>query len=212
MPVKNNSSNFKILKEFFANHQAKIPDRIYNSELEVYNSVKDEDSLRKAAVLIAITRHRNDIKSNIILTVRSSNLKSHAGQISLPGGTKEDQDADDVATALRESEEEIGLSPSSVEIIGRLGSLALPSGFLVKPIVGVVDQGLIYKPQQEEVAEVFQVPLDLILDISAYKKSQVEFKGARSTILELQYENYRIWGATAAILYHLAFEISKTRN
>ncbi|MDG2421190.1 MAG: CoA pyrophosphatase [Gammaproteobacteria bacterium] len=212
MPVKNNLSNFKTLKEFFANHQAKIPDRIYNSELEVYNSVKDEDSLRNAAVLIPITRDTNDINSHVILTVRSPNLKSHAGQISLPGGTREDLDADDIATALRESEEEIGLSPSAVEIIGRLGSLALPSGFLVKPIVGVVDQGLIYNPQQEEVADIFQVPLDLILDISAYKNSQVEFAGVNRTILELQYENYRIWGATAAILYHLAFEIFKSRN
>ena len=212
MSEKNNSSHFEILIDFFANHQAEIPDRICNSELEVYNSIKDEASLKKAAVLIPVIRHTNDASSHIILTVRSANLKSHAGQISLPGGTKEDQDTDDVATALRESEEEIGLSPSEVEIIGRLGSLALPSGFSVRPIVGVVNQGLTFTPQQEEVADIFQVPLDLILDTSAYKRSQVEFKGANRTILELQFKNYRIWGATAAILYHLALEISKPRN
>jgi len=208
---KNRSSHFEILIDIFANHQAEIPDRIYNSELEVYNSIKDETSLKKAAVLIPVIRHTNDANSHIILTVRSANLKSHAGQISLPGGTKEDQDTDDVATALRESEEEIGLSPEEVEIIGRLGCLALPSGFLVRPIVGVINHALTFTPQQEEVSDIFQVPLDLILDTSAYKRSQVEFKGANRTILELQFKNYRIWGATAAILYHLALEISKPR-
>ena len=211
MSEKISSSHFEILIDIFANHQAEIPDRIYNSELEVYNSIKDEASLKKAAVLIPVIRHTNDASSHIILTLRSANLKSHAGQISLPGGTKEDQDTDDVATALRESEEEIGLPRDQVEIIGRLGTLALPSGFLITPIVGIIENGLEFVAQPEEVADIFHAPLDLILDITAYKKSSVEFKGAPRTIVEVHYEDYRIWGATAAILYHLATEISKFR-
>ena len=209
MSNKTNPSNFSRLVDFFASPYVKIPDRIYHPDLEVYDSVKDESLLRKASVLLAITCDTMDSSSHVVLTVRSANLKSHAGQISLPGGTQEEQDMDHVATALRESKEEIGLRADQVEIIGSLGSLALPSGFIVKPIVGIIDQGLSFTPQPEEVADIFQVPLDLILDVSAYKKAQVEFKGSSRTILELQFENYRVWGATAAILYHLATVISE---
>ena len=204
-----NHPYFANLLGFFASTQVKIPERIYHPDLEVYDSVKDENSLRKASVLLAVTRHTKNNKSHVVLTVRSANLKSHPGQISLPGGTQEEKDIDPIATALRESQEEIGLKADQVEIIGSLGVLALPSGFLVKPIVGLIDPGLSYTPQPEEVADIFHMPLDLVLDVSAYKKSQVEFKGASRTILELQFEDYRVWGATAAILYHLATEISK---
>jgi len=203
------ASGFSQLLNFFASPYAKIPERIYQPDLEVYDSVKDENSLRKASVLLAVTRHTESFNSHVVLTVRSANLKSHPGQISLPGGTQEEKDIDPVATALRESQEEIGLKADQVEIIGSLGVLALPSGFLVKPVVGLIDPGLSYTPQPEEVADIFHIPLDLVLDESAYKKAQVEFKGASRTILELQFEDYRVWGATAAILYHLATEISK---
>ena len=209
MSQKIKASGFSQLLNFFASPYAKIPERIYQPDLEVYDSVKDENSLRKASVLLAVTRHTESFNSHIVLTVRSANLKSHPGQISLPGGTQEEKDIDPVATALRESQEEIGLKANQVEIIGSLGVLALPSGFLVKPVVGLIDPGLSYTPQPEEVADIFHIPLDLILDESAYKKAQVEFKGASRTILELQFEDYRVWGATAAILYHLATEISK---
>ena len=209
MSQKIKASGFSQLLNFFASPYAKIPERIYQPDLEVYDSVKDENSLRKASVLLAVTRHTESFNSHVVLTVRSANLKSHPGQISLPGGTQEEKDIDPVATALRESQEEIGLKANQVEIIGSLGVLALPSGFLVKPVVGLIDPGLSYTPQPEEVADIFHIPLDLVLDESAYKKAQVEFKGASRTILELQFEDYRVWGATAAILYHLATEISK---
>ena len=209
MSQKIKASGFSQLLNFFASPYAKIPERIYQPDLEVYDSVKDENSLRKASVLLAVTRHTESFSSHIVLTVRSANLKSHPGQISLPGGTQEEKDIDPVATALRESQEEIGLKADQVEIIGSLGVLALPSGFLVKPVVGLIDPGLSYTPQPEEVADIFHIPLDLVLDVSAYKKSQVEFKGVSRTILELQFDDYRVWGATAAILYHLATEISK---
>ena len=83
---------------------------------------------------------------------------------------------------------------------------------MITPIVGIIENGLEFVAQPEEVADIFHAPLDLILDITAYQKSSVEFKGAPRTIVEVHYEDYRIWGATAAILYHLATEISKFRN
>ena len=146
------------------------------------------------------------------MTVRSSGLKSHAGQISLPGGKSENIDADAVATALRESEEEIGLTSSEVKVLGRLGTLALPSGYLVTPIVGSINQGINFVRQAEEVAAIFQVPLNLVLDVPSYKKSKVDFRGKKRTILELQFEDYRIWGATAVILYDLAIQVSQDKG
>lgn len=210
--VNSTSDKYAKLVNFFSTGNSNFPERIHHPDLEVYRSVEDESALRAAAVLLPITREEESKRSSLVLTVRSANLKSHAGQISLPGGTQEPEDDSAITTALRESEEEIGLLPEHVEVIGRLGTLALPSGFLITPIVGVIENDLKFVPQPEEVADIFQAPLDLILDVEAYQKSTVEYKGSDRTILELHYEDYRIWGATAAILYHLATEISDFRD
>ncbi|MGB0322797.1 MAG: CoA pyrophosphatase, partial [Pseudohongiellaceae bacterium] len=137
-------------------------------------------------------------------TVRSANLKSHAGQISFPGGTTEKQDRDSVATALRETHEEIGLHPSNVEVIGCIGDIALPSGYRVTPVVGIIDNNLDYLANPAEVEAIFHAPLSLALDPEAYTHSAVTYRDVERTVLELHYEQHRIWGATAAILYHLA--------
>jgi 8-oxo-dGTP pyrophosphatase MutT (NUDIX family) len=200
-------SNYDTLLRFFASKEAENPSRISHPELDVYRTSESESGLRKAAVLLPITRLEDSSGSHLVLTVRSENLKSHAGQISLPGGTHEEQDKDSIATALRESEEEIGLEAEHVEVIGRLGELVLPSGFLITPIVGIISRNLDFVAQPEEVADIFHAPLDLILDVSAYRKFTLPFEGKDRTVLEIHYEDYRIWGATAAILFHLANEI-----
>ena len=171
-------------------------------------AANEQRPLRKASVLIPITRAAPGSSSQVILTVRSENLSSHAGQISLPGGTKEDHDIDVFATALRESEEEIGLLPEHVEIIGKLGDMALPSGYEVTPVVGIITAGLELTPCPIEVADIFHAPLDLVLDPDAYIHSSMMFNNKPRKIMELHFEDYRIWGATAAILYHLAKETS----
>ncbi|MDE0732802.1 MAG: CoA pyrophosphatase [Gammaproteobacteria bacterium] len=201
------------LIDYFARGQLIPPKTIAHPDPAVNEMVDGEiQTLRRAAVLLPITRLHENQSSDLVLTVRSANLKSHAGQISLPGGTSEDIDQNSVATALRESEEEIGLKAKNVEVLGQLGDLALPSGFHVTPIVGIVDRGLDFVACPDEVADIFQAPLDLVLDITAYKKSAMTFNNQQRTILELMYEDYRIWGATAAILYHLALEIRDWRK
>ena len=204
---------FHDLIDYFARGQLIPPKTIAHPDPSVNEMVDGEiQTLRRAAVLLPITRLHENQSSDLVLTVRSANLKSHAGQISLPGGTSEDIDQNSVATALRESEEEIGLKAKNVEVLGQLGDLALPSGFHVTPIVGIVDRGLDFVACPDEVADIFQAPLDLVLDITAYKKSAMTFNNQQRTILELMYEDYRIWGATAAILYHLALEIRNWRK
>ena len=199
------SARYHSLVELFRNPRDDHPRPISHPDPEVDTLARSQvASLREAAVLLPITRHSSGQPSEIILTVRSANLKSHAGQISLPGGTREAEDVNAEATALRESAEEIGLQSEHVEVIGRLGELALPSGFHVTPVVGLIDAGLEFVAQPEEVADIFAAPLDLVLDTSAYRSSEMEFGGRSRAILEIVYEDYRIWGATAAILFHLA--------
>jgi hypothetical protein len=94
-----------------------------------------------------------------------------------------------------------------VEVIGKLGDMALPSGFRITPVVGVIDDDLDFIPCPIEVADIFQVPLDLLLDTRAYRSSVMTYNGRPRKILELLYEDYRIWGATAAILFHLARQV-----
>jgi 8-oxo-dGTP pyrophosphatase MutT (NUDIX family) len=124
--------------------------------------------------------------------------------VSLPGGTRERQDTGDIMTALREAEEEVGLRPEAVEIIGQLGRILLPSGFEVTPVVGLVDPDPILLPCPVEVDEIFMAPTSLLLDPDSYEESMMEFQGVHRRILEVYHGGFRIWGATASILHHLA--------
>lgn len=199
---------FEHLLRYFQKAPGADPDPIPHPDAGVNRLLQGgSHSLRRASVLIPVTRHGPDHDSQVVLTVRSENLKSHAGQISLPGGSWEARDPDSIATALRESEEEIGLEQHRVEVIGKLGDMALPSGFRITPIVGVIDHGIDFVPCPIEVADIFQVPLDLLLDTRAYRTSVMTYQDRPRKILEVLYEDYRIWGATAAILFHLAEQI-----
>lgn len=182
------------------------PDPLINS------FARDMAALREAAVLLPITREAPGQESELVLTIRSENLKTHAGQISLPGGSREAQDPDIVATALRESREEIGVLEEQVQVIGRMGELPVPSGFRVTPIVGLIDTGQSFTACPIEVADIFRVPLSLVLEPQNYRHGEMQIEGKPRRILELFYEDYRIWGATAAILHHLATAISENRS
>jgi 8-oxo-dGTP pyrophosphatase MutT (NUDIX family) len=198
---------YQKLLEFFSGRTSdEQPIRHPDSDIN-RTAQRDRESYRSAAVLIPITRLCANNKSYIVLTVRSENLRSHAGQISLPGGTTEPEDNNEIHTALRESNEEIGLIPHQVEVLGKLGEMALPSGFRVTPVVGLIENNLAYAANPAEVADIFQVPLDLALNPDAYTRTSWENRNQQRAILELHYEDYRIWGATAAILHHLARRI-----
>ena len=204
---------FHDMLEYFSSRPEKAPEPIYHPDRSVNSMVEGKQAtLRKASVLIAATRLNQNEESHIVLTVRSENLNSHAGQISLPGGSQDTEDEDVIDTALRESEEEIGLDRQHVEVIGRLGELSLPSGFQVTPIVAVIENELEFTPCPIEVAQIFHAPLDLVLDQDAYQSSSMTYNNQQRKVLELHYEDYRIWGATAAILYHLAKEVEANKK
>ena len=209
----NSERAFDDLLAYFSRNMNHNPDPIFHPDDSVNKMmISRPTALRKASVLIPITRHRPGKKSEIVLTVRSENLNSHPGQISLPGGSEEPNDSDVVATALRESEEEIGLVQSNVEVIGRLGDMALPSGFQITPIVGLIEPDLEYAPCPIEVAEIFHAPLSLLMNPDSYNSTSMTYDNQERKILELQFERFRIWGATAAILYHLAQMIENSKT
>ena len=202
---------FQHLLHYFTTQQSGAA-KIRHPDGEVHTLSSTLSNLREAAVLIPIVQPQDQSAGQIIMTVRSDQLKSHAGQVSLPGGTWEPQDADLVATALRESEEEIALSSDAVRILGQLGSLSLPSGFRITPVIGLIESVPELSPCPIEVAEIFTIPLDIALDAGSYRSAQMHFNGKSRKILELVHEEYRIWGATAAILHHLASEIADSRK
>ncbi len=165
-----------------------------------------ESSFRHAAVLIPIACAENGC--SVIFTLRTEHLSSHAGQVSFPGGTQDSDDESIEHTALRECEEEIGLRAESVRVIGRLGNLLMPSGYCVTPVVGLFAAGTPLTPSPQEVAEIFAVPTAIALNPASYQRSSMLYRELEREVLEFHHDGYRIWGATATILHHLACELA----
>ena len=140
---------------------------------------------------------------SVLLTVRTEEVESHKGQISLPGGMMDKGDRDIVETALRESAEEIGLKTEGVEILGLLDDTVVPSRFIITPVVGYVSSKPLVKPSEVEVAEVFDVPLVFFADDKNCRREEREVKGRRFPVWLYDYRGKAIWGATAAILRNL---------
>jgi 8-oxo-dGTP pyrophosphatase MutT (NUDIX family) len=153
---------------------------------------------RPASVLLALLERPTG--PTVLFTERAVHLKDHAGQVSLPGGRIVVGETPAEA-ALREAQEEVGLPPAAVDLIGSLDEFLTGTGFSVMPVVGVVtERDFVAKPDPREVAGVFEVPLELILDRSALNVGYFERHGSRLLTYELNYGGRRIWGATAAVL------------
>jgi 8-oxo-dGTP pyrophosphatase MutT (NUDIX family) len=139
----------------------------------------------------------------MMLTERTHTVRDHPGQVAFPGGMEEPEDIDLVATALRESQEEIGLQPSQVEIIGYLPAQAVITGYAVLPVVGFFATDFEPVSDPREVAGVFEVPLDYLLDKGNRIRVDRERKGVILPTYEYHYEGHRIWGATALMIRQL---------
>jgi 8-oxo-dGTP pyrophosphatase MutT (NUDIX family) len=159
-------------------------------------------ALRPAAVLVPLVDHADGM--SVLLTQRTAHLSAHAGQISFPGGRIEAHDADAVAAALRETEEEVGLARERVTVIGRLDNYVTGTGFEITPIVGIVMPPFALAIDPFEVAEAFEVPLAFILDQRNHQRIERESGGTRRSFFVLPFEGRNIWGATAGILVNLA--------
>jgi 8-oxo-dGTP pyrophosphatase MutT (NUDIX family) len=164
--------------------------------------VLDADSTpRPAAVLVPFVRRVDEL--TVLFTRRSERLRHHAGQISFPGGGIEAGDAGAIAAALRETSEETGIVADLVEPFGYLDRLDTVSGYSVTPVAGFVRGDYAVRLQEDEVDEVFEVPLAFILDPSSLKREHLLWRGRERDIFAFEWEGRRIWGATAAILKNL---------
>lgn len=161
----------------------------------------DNTPLRQAAVLLPVVC-RDDALS-MLFTRRNDTMRHHAGQISFPGGAMEAADSDAIAAALRETDEETGIKPHFIEAFGYLDCFDTISGFCVTPVIAIVRPGFVLQPDPAEVAEVFEVPLDVILEPGCMQRSEILWHGRGREIFEFHYDSKRIWGATAAILQNL---------
>ena len=158
-----------------------------------------------AAVLVPLVQR--DAGLQLLLTRRTDHLRDHAGQISFPGGRVEPEDEGPVATALRETEEEIGLSRRFIEVIGQLPVYSTVTAYQVTPVVALVQPGFTLTPDPAEVAEAFEVPLAFLMNPAHHRHHQFDFAGTQRRFLSMPWQGaereYFIWGATAAMLRNL---------
>ena len=166
----------------------------------------DDDAGRLAAavtaasVLVPIVTHA---ELTVLFTQRTAQLRSHSGQVSFPGGRAEPGDPTPESTALRETQEEIGLAPERIEVLARMPECLTRTGYRVTPVVGLVAPPLALLPDTREVAEVFEVPLAFLLDPANHRRETRELAGKTVGYWVMQYGDRRIWGATAGMLVNL---------
>jgi 8-oxo-dGTP pyrophosphatase MutT (NUDIX family) len=188
-----------------------LKQRLLSSELQPsadWPEVREGTEHMPAAVLVPLVVR--DATASLLLTRRTDHLHHHPGQISFPGGRVEEVDDSPVSTALRETEEEIGLDRSRVELLGALPDYFTGTGFRVTPVVGLVHPPFELRLDAFEVAEAFEVPLTHFLDPANHQRLSREFEGRTRHFYAMPYNDYYIWGATAGIimsLYRLLHEV-----
>lgn len=152
---------------------------------------------RPAAVLIPIVA-RDEL--TVLLTQRTANLSTHAGQIAFPGGRIDDSDASVIDAALREAEEEIGLARGHVEPLGFIDSYRTGTGYRIAPLVALVEPGFELQLNPGEVADAFEVPLAFLMDPANHQRHHREWRGRERSFYAIPYGERYIWGATAGII------------
>ncbi len=158
---------------------------------------------RPASVLVPLIRRETGI--TVLLTQRTEDMPSHAGQIAFPGGRRQAEDIDATATALRETEEEVGLTRDFIDVVGSLDLYRTGTGYQITPIVGIVTPGFTMRADPREVADVFEVPLDHFLDERNHRIDSRVWQGRERRYYAMPYGERYIWGATAGMLKNLHF-------
>ncbi len=156
---------------------------------------------RHASVLMAIVLREHP---TVLLTERTLNLSNHSGQIAFPGGTADEDDTDAAATALREAQEEVGLDPTFVQVLGALPQYVTGSAFIITPVVALVRPGFTLTPNAFEVADIFEVPLEFLMNPAHHQRHAMEWQGVRREWFSMPWQDQLqqrfIWGATAGML------------
>ena len=161
--------------------------------------------IRPAAVLIPVIERPSG--PSVLLTERPHSMASHAGQVAFPGGKVDACDADEVAAALREAHEEVGIDPAHVELIGRAAPYVSGSAFRITPVLGLLPADFIAVPEPGEVDEVFETPLSFLMDPANHATGEGVWKGRTRTFYDIPHNGHRIWGVTAGIIRELYLRV-----
>lgn len=161
-----------------------------------------EGALRPAAVLVPLRVVDGEVR--VVLARRTERVPHHKGQVCFPGGSRDPGDRDLLATALRESEEELGIRPGDVELFGAMEPVPTVTGFFIQPYIGRIPADSRFRLDSFEIAESFDVPLSAFTDLSRYRATETTFLGKPYRVYFLDYGRHAIWGATARILHDLA--------
>jgi 8-oxo-dGTP pyrophosphatase MutT (NUDIX family) len=176
------------------------------SDFSLNGVIPAPTSFRPAAVLVPLVRREAGI--TVLLTQRTEDMPSHAGQIAFPGGRTQTEDADAKATALRETEEEVGISRKFVQVIGEVDPYRTGTGYEITPVVGIVTPGFTIHADPREVADVFEVPLAHFLDAQNHRIDSRVWQGRERRYYAMPYGDRYIWGATAGMLKNLHFVLT----
>ncbi|WP_302173791.1 CoA pyrophosphatase [uncultured Hydrogenophaga sp.] len=172
----------------------------WTPELRQEPRFTDRTPARASVLLPLVMRDR----LSLLLTLRTAHLSTHSGQIALPGGRIDPEDVDAVAAALREADEEIGLPARHIEVLGTLPDYVTGTAYTVTPVVALVQPGFSLRPNPDEVADVFEVPLDFLMDPCHHRRHAFEFEGQRREWYSMPFDDGGqerfIWGATAGML------------
>lgn len=191
----------RLSAEPMADRAPQIGDRDLNPDWQDEVARAGRPKLRDAAVLVPLIERDGGL--HVLLTRRSEALPSHAGQVSFPGGRVQDEDGGFAETALRETEEEVGLARSFVTIAGFFEPYETGTGFAIQPVVGFVRPGFDLKPDPGEVAEAFDVPFDFLMDSANHQLHHAVWQGRKRSYYAMPYGRHYIWGATAGMLVAL---------
>ncbi|GAB5457113.1 MAG: CoA pyrophosphatase [Henriciella sp.] len=194
---------FTTLEDFLAKAEAQLDPIEGHSQLPETGDLEHIErdmlnAIRPAAVLVPVIPRPSG--ATVLLTQRPETMAAHPGQVAFPGGKIDPGDANDVAAALREAEEEVGVDPASVGLIGRAAPYITGTAYRIVPVIGVLPADFKPVPDPTEVADVFEAPLDYLFKKANYHQASAFWKGKQRQYTEMFWDGFRIWGVTAGII------------